>query len=31
MKRSALNVLRGTIRKIEVGAVNAEITLVDSR
>jgi molybdopterin-binding protein len=27
MKLSARNVFRGTIRKIELGAVNAEITL----
>ena len=27
MKLSARNILRGTIRKIEIGAVNAEITL----
>ena len=27
MKLSARNVLRGKIRKVEVGAVNAEITL----
>ena len=27
MKLSARNVLRGTIRKVEIGAVNAEITL----